>query len=80
MMENVEKWVRVETEIPTSFLEKIKAICELREIDTGTWIRETIAYGLAQDISALTGDEFEELLENFEDAIKKNELEGGNVE
>jgi len=80
MMENVEKWVRVETEIPTSFLEKIKAICELREIDTGTWIRETIAYGLAQEISALTGDEFEELLENFEDAIKKNEVEGGNVE
>ena len=80
MIENMEKRVRVETEMPESFLEKIKAICELREIDTGTWIRETIAYGLAQDVSALTGDEFEELLEDFEDAIKKNKVEGGNVE
>jgi len=80
MMENMEKWTRVETELPESFLEKIKAICELREIDRGTWIRETIAYGLAQDISALTGDEFEELLENFEDAMRKNKVEGGNVE
>jgi len=80
MMENMENWEKVETEMPESFLEKIKAICELREIDTGTWIRETIAYGLAQDISALTGDEFEELLENFEDAIKKNEVERGNTE
>jgi len=80
MMENVEKWVRVETEMPENFLEKIKAICELREIDTGTWLRETIAYGLAQDVSTLTGDEFEELLEDLEDAIKKNELEGGNRE
>jgi len=80
MMENMEKWVRVETEMPESFLEKIKAICELREIDTGTWIREAIAYGLAQDVSNLTGDDWELLLEDFEDMIKKSETEGGNVE
>jgi hypothetical protein len=80
MMENMEKWVRVETEMPESFLEKIKAICELREIDTETWIREAIAYNLADDVSHLTGDEYELVLEDLEDAIKKNEVEGGNVE
>jgi len=80
MMENMEKWVRVETEMPESFLEKIKAICELREIDTGTWIREAIVYNLADDVSHLTGDEYELVLEDLEDAIKKNELKGGNGE
>jgi len=80
MMENMEKWVRVETEIPESFLEKIKAICELKEIDMGTWIRGTIAYGLAQDVSNLTGDDWELLLEDYEDVIKKSEPEGGNTE
>ena len=80
MMENMEKWVRVETELPESFLEKIKAICELREIDTGTWIREAIAYNLAHDVSSLTGADWELLLEDFEDVIKKSETEGGNTE
>jgi|GEM_PF-1843689 hypothetical protein len=80
MMENMEKWIGVETEIPESFLEKIKAICELREIDTETWIREAIAYNLADDVSHLTGDEYELVLEDLEDAIKKNKVEGGNVE
>jgi len=78
MMGNVEKWTRVETELPENFLEKIKAICELREIDTGTWIREAIAYNLAHDVSNLTGDDWELLLEDFEDAIKKSETGGGN--
>jgi len=80
MMENMEKWMRVETELPESFLEKIKAICELREIDTGTWIREAIAYNLAHDVSNLTGDDWELLLEDFEDMIKKSETGGGNKE
>ena len=79
MMENMEKWMRVETELPESFLEKIKAICELREIDTGTWIREAIAYNLAHDVSNLTGDDWELLLESFEDLIKKSETEGGST-
>ena len=80
MMENMEKWVRVETEMPEIFLEKIKAICELREIDTGKWIREAIAYNLAHDVSNLTGDDWELLFENYEDVIKKSEPEGGNTE
>jgi len=80
MMENMEKWVRVETEMPEIFLEKIKAICELREIDTGEWIREAIAYNLAHDVSNLTGDDWELLLEDYEDVIKKSEPEGGNTE
>jgi len=79
-MENMEKWISIETEMPESFLEKIKAICELREIDIGTWIREAIAYNLADDVSHLTGDEYELVLEDLEDAIKKNELKGGNGE
>jgi len=79
MMENMEKWVRVETEMPESFLEKIKAICELKEIDTGTWIREAIAYNLAHDVSNLTGDDWELLLEDYEDVIKKSEPEGGST-
>ena len=79
MMENMGKWVRVETEMPVSFLEKIKAICELREIDTGTWIREAIAYNLAHDVSNLTGDDWELLLEDYEDVIKKSEPEGGST-
>jgi len=80
MMENMEKWVRVETEMPESFLEKIKAICELREIDKGTWIREAIANSLAHDVSNLTGDDWELLLEDYEDVIKKSETGGGNRE
>jgi hypothetical protein len=80
MIENMEKRVRVETEMPESFLEKIKAICELREIDTGTWIREAIAYNLADDVSHLTGDEYELVLEDLEDAIKKNKVEGRSSE
>jgi len=80
MMENMEKWVRVETEMPENFLEKIKAICELREIDTGEWIRESIAYNLAHDVSNLTGDDWELLLEDYEDVIKKSKHEGGNTE
>ena len=80
MMENMEKWVRVETEMPEIFLEKIKAICELREIDTGEWIREAIAYNLAHDVANLTGDDWELLLEDYEDVIKKSETEGGNTE
>ena len=80
MMENMEKWTRVETEMPENFLEKIKAICELREIDTGKWIREAIAYNLAHDVSNLTGDDWELLLEDYEDVIKKSEAEGGNTE
>ena len=80
MMENMEKWTRVETEMPESFLEKIKAICELREIDTGKWIREAIAYNLAHDVSNLTGDDWELPLEDYEDVIKKSEAEGGNRE
>jgi len=80
MMENMEKLVRVETEMPESFLEKIKAICELREIDKGTWIREAIANSLAHDVSNLTGDDWELLLEDYEDVIKKSETGGGNRE
>ena len=80
MIENMEKRVRVETEMPESFLEKIKAICELREIDTGTWIREAIAYNLADDVSHLTGDEYELVLEDLEDTIKKNKVEGRSSE
>jgi len=80
MIENMEKWTRIEIELPESFQEKIKAICELREIDTGTWIREAIAYNLAHDVSSLTGDDWELLLEDFEDVIKKSETEGGNTE
>jgi len=80
MMENMEKWISIETEMPESFLEKIKAICELREIDTGTWIREAIAYNLADDVSHLTGDEYELVLEDLEDAIKKNKVEGRSSE
>ena len=76
MMENMEKWTRMEIEMPESFLEKIKAICELREINTGVWIREAIANSLAHDISNLTGDDWELLLESFEDMIKKSETEG----
>jgi len=80
MMKNMEKWTKVETEMPESFLKKIKAICELREIDTGTWIREAIANSLAHDVLNLTGDDWELLLEDFEDAIKKNKVEGRSSE
>ena len=79
MMENMEKWTRMEIEMPESFLEKIKAICELREIDTGVWIREAIANSLAHDVSNLTGNDWELLLEDFEDMIKKSETEGGST-